>query len=170
MRPVTITIGFASGSDPFGDPFMMIADADYIGSQATPTYEDIGDSSMYTIDAQYINNGYLGTISNVMRYGPPQDPVHGPWLYGHFCGMGGSGSPIEGLDNACAHHDMCYYTHGSLTATSNLLPANPDLQARNQKLCDAASNVIAEGGPNTTAAWSIYNFFTLVPRRGNACH
>jgi hypothetical protein len=34
--------------------------------------------------------------------------VHGPWTYGHFCGAGGMGTPINGTDAACQQHDACY--------------------------------------------------------------
>ena len=58
-----------------------------------------------------------------------------------WCGPGGGGTPVNGLDQACMQHDLCYQA----------IRANPEdngngsfwngaaLQACNQQLCNAAS-------------------------------
>ncbi|TKR67700.1 hypothetical protein L596_023809 [Steinernema carpocapsae] len=36
---------------------------------------------------------------------------HSAWEYNNYgcwCGVGGSGTPIDGIDDCCMHHDKCY--------------------------------------------------------------
>jgi hypothetical protein len=136
----------------------------------------LNNNNMYSLATTYSGNNMFSPQSYgfSLRYGPPQAPVHnvvpGLWTYGNFCGAGGSGTPIDDLDDACAHHDMCYYTHGNLTASSNSGPDNPELQACNQTLCDAARNVESAGGSNASDAWEIRMYFSNGAFGGNACH
>ena len=65
-----------------------------------------------------------------------QVPVHGPWTYGHFCGAGGMGNPINGTDAACQQHDACYAQAG-LSPGSKFQGPNAQLKGCNQNLCNA---------------------------------
>jgi hypothetical protein len=53
-------------------------------------------------------------------------PVHGPWTYGHFCGAGGMGTPINSTDAACQTHDACYNQAG-FSPGSNYQNSNAQL-------------------------------------------
>ncbi|KAK3100433.1 hypothetical protein FSP39_019912 [Pinctada imbricata] len=50
---------------------------------------------------------YDGTVLNALTY------LNG---YGCYCGWGGSGAPVDGIDACCMAHDNCY---GNVTAKSN---------------------------------------------------
>jgi hypothetical protein len=59
-----------------------------------------------------------------------------------WCGPGGAGQPVNGLDEACQAHDACYDAIVAHISDNN----NPNfankagLQACNQQLCDSASH------------------------------
>jgi hypothetical protein len=85
--------------------------------------------------------------------------------YGDWCGPGGSGPDIWGMDGASHVHDVCLdnlkLTWGDETKK---LPGDlgSKLQACNQTLCDSATKVGGVGG------WTIGTFFN---HYGNyTCH
>ncbi len=90
-------------------------------------------------------------------------------LFGtHYCGPGGAGNPISGLDGDCQIHDGCYDAHG-LSPLSNFnlfLGADQvrNLQQCNQNLCDAAAGK-DRGDPGS---FRVFEYFTQVPIVG-AC-
>jgi RHS repeat-associated protein len=120
-------------------------------------------------------------------------PVHGPWTYGHFCGAGGTGTPINGTDAACQQHDACYAQAG-FSPGSNYQASNPQLQACNQQLCNSVraqrTSLLSHGaGPIRTSRGTsgtsnlspgeyqefqadndINLFFTWLVAPGNSCH
>ena len=121
-----------------------------------------------------------------------QVPVHGLWTYGHWCGVGGSGNPINDTDAACKAHDQCV-DQGGFTPGSNYKGPNAQLQGCNQRLCDAVKserqsiiNQAAARGARTSRGVSpvylpgqaselqadsdINFFFTWMVRPGTACH
>jgi RHS repeat-associated protein len=97
--------------------------------------------------------------------------VHGAYQYGHWCGPGGKGLPIDDLDAYCLIHDYCYDRAG-LSASTNVngLLSNPALSACNQALCNGAmsvlnSNVATENEKENAVEVTAY--FTIVPIRGS---
>jgi RHS repeat-associated protein len=128
--------------------------------------------------------GYDPTsIPSPELYQPSSTPVHGPYTYGHYCGAGGTGTPVDQLDAACMQHDLCYRSNG-FTFYSNFDDPDPNLQACNQKLCDAAQDI---SGIDTYLIYPVPRvpspqqmvekmnadvvvaFFTHAPFKGNAC-
>jgi RHS repeat-associated protein len=76
--------------------------------------------------------------------------VNGPWHYGNWCGHGGSGMPIDGVDWACMAHDACYAKNG-LTYADNFNPLIGEtkgaaIQGCNEALCSATANASGAGG------------------------
>src|SRR5437868_5751823 len=75
-------------------------------------------------------------------------PVHGSWTYGHYCGAGGSGLPINDTDWSCAGHDVCFDMAGidaraQQSGVYNRMPQRQRnaMQQCNQNLCDNISTV-----------------------------
>jgi RHS repeat-associated protein len=105
-----------------------------------------------------------------------QGPLHGLWRYGNFCGGGGQGLPINGLDTGCMLHDYCYFQNG-LSAGDNFqilsLPKHLAINRCNNSLCSAASKYLSlspqmfyQGVP---PAAQIVDYFTIFPSFGNGC-
>jgi len=86
-----------------------------------------------------------GCYGNGCSIGTDPVPVHGPWHYGNFCGAGGTGTPINAVDNACMLHDTCFdnaktdWSSMQNDAAWNLLsPTQQGLvQGCNQTLCNS---------------------------------
>lgn len=80
-------------------------------------------------------------------------------LFGtHYCGKGGSGQTVNGLDRSCYAHDACYAAYGlnysdnfSLTLSFSKSEA---LKACNQNLCNSARQL------STPGASQVNKFFT----------
>jgi hypothetical protein len=89
-------------------------------------------------------------------------PIHGPWTYGNYCGAGGSGKPIDKLDEACKKHDECYARNGLGPMSNFDLFPNPALRQCNQDLCDAAKGRGSRG-------YQIRVYFKNMPMPYNAC-
>jgi len=76
----------------------------------------------------------------------PGDPYEVRLFGTHWCGPGGAGPPVNGLDQACQAHDYCYDNHG-LTVQDNFNPflsssKKAALQMCNQRLCDASRSIL----------------------------
>jgi RHS repeat-associated core domain len=100
-----------------------------------------------------------------------QGPLRGPWRYGNFCGQGGKGLPINGVDTACMLHDYCYYQAGA-TALDNAWGHSAAVQACNQALCNSARSFENQNLPISKEWWAAYqidNFFTWGSTVGNSC-
>ncbi len=95
-------------------------------------------------------------------------PNNGPYptrMFGtHWCGPGGAGPTVNGLDAACQAHDLCYGAHG-FTSFSNWSPylspllsqsQEQALQQCNQALCNAASH------SNDPGSTRVQMYFTSV--------
>jgi RHS repeat-associated protein len=80
-------------------------------------------------------------------------------LFGtHYCGPGGGGDPVNGLDSACAAHDTCYKNAG-LSWFDNFNPSlssgqQSAISACNQQLCSATQSSGDYG------ASTVRNYFT----------
>ncbi len=80
---------------------------------------------------------------------------------GHWCGPGGGGSSIGGIDAACQAHDACYETAGldaSINTSSvSLTPAQAQAaQACNQALYDAARSHPGAPGSSLIQLWLVH--------------
>jgi RHS repeat-associated protein len=163
----------------------------------------LGDNGAYTMEAYWNIPQYIpaSASSSINGFSPllfaaavPNNvPVHGPWHYGNYCGPGGSGTPINGVDAACQTHDACY-SNGGYSPMSNFGSPNAGLQGCNQALCNAVNQRIAEGVRNAStpgtqeynfvmangyhpgprqqefnAAMDMRDYFTHIVRGGNAC-
>lgn len=107
-------------------------------------------------------------------YGGQTGKPKGPWTYGHWCGPGGSGQPVDTLDTACMIHDYCYFSAGNLSGLNNFLPSgNPAaLQQCNQALCDRAEAVISSSTSGTqeeSNAADVILFFSTIVDRSYQC-
>ncbi len=152
-----------------------------------------GDSYSFTmasfLPADFDHGGTLGGGPRVRpdrEPAPGQTPVHGPWIYGNWCGAGGSGTPIDPTDAACRAHDLCYAQAG-FTPGSNFQGPNAQLQACNQQLCNAVrtrQNLLIQNsrskGPLTTSVYEVqepgadgdinFYFTRVIAPWGNSCH
>lgn len=106
------------------------------------------------------------TQQNAPNNGTPQDPYKKRMFGTHWCGPGGEGPTVNGLDAACKAHDGCYDANG-LTAGSNFNPLmgaakTNALQQCNQALCSAAWKTSDAGNLR------VITYFSQVPV--GACH
>jgi RHS repeat-associated protein len=123
-------------------------------------------------------HGFAYTVASIAElfgtgfaYADWTDPNHR--LYGtHYCGPGGGGSTVNGLDRLCQAHDMCYAAaglsaasqHGPLTAGQNAAMA-----ACNQSLCDGLKQLkTTPGTQEAEGRMGVSLYFTLLSR--NSCH
>lgn len=91
--------------------------------------------------------------------GPHKAPGF-PWHHGNWCGKGGAGIPIDGLDWGCLRHDYCYASHGLSLGNNYGFPSLDELgqgqlQNCNEQLCRSADRT--QGIPD--AAW-VTRYFT----------
>lgn len=77
-------------------------------------------------------------------------------IYGHWCGPGfGSGAPIDAVDTACMHHDLCYGKSGTLDCG-----CNNSLVAELTKVLALNPRISAEARAKAAA---IIAYFTSTP-------
>ena len=69
---------------------------------------------------------------------PAPPPPDAAW-YGNYCGPGGSGVPIDCLDQGCKEHDDCYAGCGASGIGGVMLGGNC-VQECDRRLCAAAKN------------------------------
>jgi hypothetical protein len=70
----------------------------------------------------------------------PYIPPSGAW-YGNYCGPGGSGEPMDGLDRACQSHDSCYECVPA-AGVGGVLAGGVAARACDAQLCADARNAI----------------------------
>lgn len=113
---------------------------------------------------------------------PKQVPVHGPWHYGHFCGPGGMGTPINAVDAACQQHDLRFgqsgadWTNMHDDASWHRLNQQQQqaVKTANQELCDRMVEIYGDL-PNGQfvqkhIAIEIWGFFQYFVPKGAQCH
>jgi hypothetical protein len=113
-------------------------------------------------------------------FGFQNTPVHGVWQYGHWCGAGGMGTPINQVDNFCMLHDLNlnklkldWTVFQSESNFSKLSPAQQrQIQEYDQELCDGEASVQIPwwNVSERTAASEIGAFFHSHVPKGARCH
>ena len=104
----------------------------------------------------------LATCVTTATYvAPDPDPYPKRYFGTHWCGPGGAGPPINGLDQACQAHDKCYDDNG-LSIGSNYNPFLPPdkkqaLERCNKALCNAAAQSSDPGSIR------VFEYFSIVP-------
>jgi hypothetical protein len=114
-----------------------------------------------------VSKSHCGLFGNC--YQLPSDWFLPVRLFGtHWCGPGGAGRTVSGLDEACKAHDACYDAN-HLSAGSNFSPflsqsQQNALQSCNQQLCNAART---SSDPGTSR---VNFYFTYTVSLGASCH
>jgi RHS repeat-associated protein len=162
--------------------------SNWLGASSTtigPTGAELDAVDNYVND---VNNN-LGlqsgfTAVNVWTWAAKPRTLNGPgnwkalpaslYFHGNYCGAGGTGDPVDGLDASCMVHDFFYDQYG-YSMGSNFqnpfsdLDPDPTLQKINQGLCDGAS---AAGGFSGGAVqgYFTYGVTPITGGSGVGCH
>jgi RHS repeat-associated protein len=87
----------------------------------------------------------------------PTRTPHAGW-YGNYCGPGGSGTPIDALDQACKNHDDCYGRCGA-AGPGGVIGGGPCVRACDTQLCREAQAAPCRGAAATAARDTIMSIF-----------
>jgi len=96
------------------------------------------------------------------------------YYHGNYCGAGGTGDPVDGLDASCMVHDFFYDKYG-YSMGSNFqnpfsdLDPDPTLQKINQGLCDGASTAGGFSG-GAVQGYFTYGVTPITGGSGVGCH
>jgi hypothetical protein len=113
-------------------------------------------------------------------FGFQNTPVHGVWQYGHWCGAGGMGTPINQVDDFCMLHDLnlnklkldwtVFQSESTFSKLS--LDQQRQIQQYDQELCDGEASVKIPwwNVSESTAASEIGAFFHSHVPKGARCH
>ena len=102
-------------------------------------------------------NQYVFCYNNPVNFTDPTGLV----FYGNYCGSGGSGTPIDGLDTACQSHDACY-TKCGVAGASGVAKGGACTRACDAQLCaDAKAATCATKKCKAAKCWIISTMCTL---------
>jgi hypothetical protein len=138
-------------------------------------------SSTFSTAWQTFMSNNLGRTPQVIVAESPHVPVHGIWHYGNYCGAGGMGTPVNGIDSACMDHDACFSGAGATwqnmqsdAAFGTLLkPQRDHVRGCNQQLCNAMTtispNISRWNISQRSAAFEIRAYFRQLVPAGATC-
>jgi len=94
----------------------------------------------------YVGNNPVNLTDPLGLFVPPSLPKPPPGnnLYGNWCGPGGSGETIGGLDKICRRHDECYDDKGASYLNHHFGSFDPNkmqcVSGCDKQLCDDLKN------------------------------
>uniref|UniRef100_A0A672TDL9 Phospholipase A2 n=2 Tax=Sinocyclocheilus grahami TaxID=75366 RepID=A0A672TDL9_SINGR len=100
-----------------------------------------------TVTLNIFSVAHLNSIKNLLQFKdmikctvPDSSPLLDFADYGCFCGLGGTGTPVDQLDQCCFTHDACYGTAKTLQSCSSVLD-NPYTNTYDYK-CDENTKTV----------------------------
>uniref|UniRef100_A0A673GCH3 Phospholipase A2 n=1 Tax=Sinocyclocheilus rhinocerous TaxID=307959 RepID=A0A673GCH3_9TELE len=108
-------------------PFESLGSVKYFINFGSVFYAHQGCIYLIKNTVKTVIFSHLNSIKNLLQFKdmikctvPDSSPLLDFADYGCFCGLGGTGTPVDQLDQCCFTHDACYGTAITLESCSSL--------------------------------------------------